>query len=133
MAHIQCSSSSNPSPATGLPYYPCENQIKFGAVRKLKISNCQSYSMLSHLNFTGIQEYSENRPQSHSTSWFSLPPPVYGLESLRLSHHTSLKLKRDSFRNHKSLSIIVVKNSRGVSIDEDSFADLINLRHLGTV
>ena len=129
-AFIHC--PSNPISPSRVSYFPCANQIKFEAVRRLKITNCQSHVILNSLNFTNLKEYSEYRPLSISKSSFSLPSKVNSLSTLKISNHNSLNLRRETFsRIHQTLLTLVVKNSSKVHIDPDSFADLTNLNHLG--
>lgn len=129
-ALIHC--QSNPISPSRVSYFPCANQIKFEAVRRLKITNCQSHVILNSLNFTNLKEYSEYKPQPTSKSPFSLPSKVNNLSTLKISNHNSLNLHRETFRRiHQTLSSIIVKNSSKVHIDPDSFADLTNLNHLG--
>ena len=91
-ALIHC--PSNPISPSRVSYFPCENQIKFEAVRRLKITNCQSHTVLNNLKFTNLQEYSEVRPRlTTSKSLFSLAPNVNNLSSLKISYHKSLKLQ----------------------------------------
>ena len=129
-ALIHC--PSNPISPSRVSYFPCANQIKFEAVRRLKITNCQSHVILNNLNFTNLKEYSEYRPLSISKSSFSLPSKVNSLSTLKISNHNSLNLQRKTFsQTHKTLSTLIVKNSLKADIDVDSFADLVNLEHLG--
>ena len=130
-ALIHC--PSNPISPSRVSYFSCENQIKFEAVRRLKIANCQSHTVLNHLKFTNLQAYSEIKPRiTTSKSQFSLPPNVNNLSTLKISNHNSLNLQRKTFsQTHKTLSTLIVKNSLKADIDVDSFADLVNLEHLG--
>ena len=129
-ALIHC--PSNPISPSRVSYFPCANQIKFDAVRRLKITNCQSHTVLTNLNFTNLQEFSENSPSPTLKSLFSLPPTVDNLSKLKISNHNSLSLHRKTFsRIHRTLATLVVKNSLEVQIDPDSFAGLTNLNHLG--
>ena len=102
-------------------------------MRRLKITNCQSHTVLNNLKFTNLQEYSEVRPRlTTSKSLFSLAPNVNNLSSLKISYHKSLKLQRKTFsETHKTLYTLIVKNSLKADINVESFADLVNLEHLG--
>ena len=130
-ALIHC--PSHPISPSRVSYFSCENQIKFEAVRRSKITNCQSHTVLNHLKFTNLQEYSEIRPRlTTSESQFSLAPNVNNLSTLKISNHNSLNLRRKTFsQTHKTLSTLIVKNSLKAEINVDSFADLVNLENLG--